>query len=81
MNSAGWHSGATTLERANPFALYGVGTLDQPERTPPDIHIFTSSKQPWVVIPPDATQVSEYYRKTEHWPPEALKRWESVQHG
>ena len=27
-----------------------VGTLDEPDRVPPDIHIFTSSKQPWVVL-------------------------------
>src|ERR1700759_4594166 len=26
-----------------------VGTLDDPDRLPPDIHIFTESKQPWVV--------------------------------
>jgi hypothetical protein len=25
-----------------------VGTLDNPDAFPPDIHIFTSSKQPWV---------------------------------
>ena len=30
-----------------------VGTLDEPDRLPPDIHIYTSSKQPWVVIPPN----------------------------
>ena len=28
-----------------------VGTLDEPDRMPPDIHIFTASKQPWVVLP------------------------------
>ncbi len=28
-----------------------VGTLDEPDRLPPDIHIFTSTKQPWVVLP------------------------------
>ena len=28
-----------------------VGTLDNPDLLPPDIHIFTESKQPWVVIP------------------------------
>lgn len=27
-----------------------VGTLDEAHRLPPDIHIFTSTKQPWVVI-------------------------------
>src|SRR5512136_2622140 len=29
-----------------------VGTLEEPDRLPPDIHIFTSSKQPWVALPP-----------------------------
>ena len=28
-----------------------VGTLDEPDRFPPDVHIFTASKQPWVVLP------------------------------
>jgi hypothetical protein len=28
-----------------------VGTLDQPDRLPPDVHIYTASKQPWVVLP------------------------------
>ena len=28
-----------------------VGTLDNPDAMPPDIHIFTMSKQPWVVLP------------------------------
>jgi hypothetical protein len=28
-----------------------VGTLDQPDRVAPDIHIYTESKQPWVVLP------------------------------
>jgi hypothetical protein len=39
-----------------------VGTLDVPDRLPPDIHIFTASKQPWVVLPPGAPAVAEYSR-------------------
>ena len=35
-----------------------VGTLDEPDRLPPDIHIFTASKQPWVLIPPGSTAVA-----------------------
>jgi len=31
-----------------------VGTLDEPDHLPPDIHIYTSSKQPWVILPPGA---------------------------
>jgi hypothetical protein len=38
-----------------------VGTLDDPDLVPPDIHIFTSSKQPWVVLPAGALAFPEYY--------------------
>ena len=51
-----------------------VGTLDQPDHLPPDIHIFTASKQPWVVIPPGAPAVPEYYERERFWRPEALER-------
>jgi hypothetical protein len=51
-----------------------VGTLDDPDRLPPDIHIFTSSKQPWVVLPPGARAVAEYYDTDREWPPESLER-------
>ena len=34
-----------------------VGTLDAPDRFPPDIHIFTASKQPWVILPPHVPAV------------------------
>jgi hypothetical protein len=54
-----------------------VGTLDAPERLPPDIHIFTASKQPWVVLPPDATAVAEFYDPSEHWSAESLQRREA----
>ena len=45
-----------------------VGTLDEPDRVSPDIHIFTSSKQPWVVLPAGALAVAEYYKSAEVWP-------------
>jgi hypothetical protein len=51
-----------------------VGTLDEPDRWPPDIHIFTMSKQPWVVLPPGARAVAEYYKSSEVWPKESLER-------
>jgi hypothetical protein len=51
-----------------------VGTLDEPDRLPPDIHIFTSSKQPWVVLPPDTPAVDEYYERDKYWPKESLER-------
>jgi hypothetical protein len=51
-----------------------VGTLDDPDLLPPDIHIFTASKQPWVVIPPGMPAVPEYYERDQYWPPESLER-------
>ena len=51
-----------------------VGTLDHPDALPPDIHIFTASKQPWVVLSEGAPAVSEYYDAKVHWPAESLER-------
>ncbi len=51
-----------------------VGTLDDPDRLPPDIHIFTSSKQPWVVLPAGVPAFEEYYDRDEYWPAESLAR-------
>ena len=51
-----------------------VGTLDEPDRLPPDIHIFTMSRQPWVVLPPGAPAVAGYYDRDEHWPKASLER-------
>jgi hypothetical protein len=55
-------------------AFVRVGTLDAPDHLPPDIHIFTASKQPWVVIPEGHAAVAEYYDLKEHWAPDALER-------
>jgi hypothetical protein len=51
-----------------------VGTLDEPDRLPPDIHIYTRSKQPWVVLPPGAVAVDEYYDSKKLWRAESLER-------
>ena len=51
-----------------------VGTLDDPDLLPPDIHIFTSSKQPWVQLPPGTPAVPEYYDRSKYWPPDSLAR-------
>ncbi len=55
-----------------------VGTLDEPDRLPPDIHIFTSSKQPWVVLPAGIPAVENYYDRNEYWPEESLARRRAV---
>jgi hypothetical protein len=55
-----------------------VGTLDEPDRLPPDIHIFTASKQPWVVLPPGTPAVPAYYDRSKFWPAESLARREAL---
>lgn len=55
-----------------------VGTLDEPDRLPPDIHIFTASKQPWVVLPEGTPAVPEYYDRNQHWPAESLARRQAL---
>jgi hypothetical protein len=55
-----------------------VGTLDDPDALPPDIHIFAMSKQPWVVLPVHALAVEEYYERDKVWPAESLARWRAL---
>ena len=56
------------------FAFVRVGTLEDPAACPPDVHIFTTTKQPWVVLPDGAKAFPEYYKSAEVWSPEALER-------
>ena len=58
-----------------------VGTLDDPDRFPPDAHVFTASKQPWVVIPDGQPAAELYYRSKEYWPAESLERLERLRSG
>ena len=51
-----------------------VGTLDNPDLVSPDIHIYTASKQPWVVLPAGEPAVPEFYVLEEQWPAESLAR-------
>lgn len=51
-----------------------VGTLDEPDRWPPDVHIFTASRQPWVMLPPGTPAVPEFYKASELWPQDSLQR-------
>lgn len=58
-------------------AFVRVGTVDEPERLPPDVHIFTASKLPWVRLPEGVPAFAEYYRRSEVWSPESLERLRS----
>lgn len=60
------------------FRFVRVGTLADPDACPPEIHIFTESKQPWVVIPDGVPAVPQYYSRDEFWPAESLARRRAV---
>jgi hypothetical protein len=51
-----------------------VGTLDNPGQLPPDVHIFTSTKQPWVSLPTNSLVVNEFYDYKKTWTRENLER-------
>jgi hypothetical protein len=55
-----------------------VGTLEEPGRLPPDIHIHTVAKQPWVVLPSDVPAVEHYYDRADYWTLESLARIEAL---
>ena len=55
-------------------AFVRVGTLEDPARYPPDIHIFTSTKQPWLALDDRVPVVAEYYDRRKYWPEASLKR-------
>lgn len=55
-----------------------VGTLDQPDKLPPDIHIYTRSRLPWVQIPEGALAVEAYYDSSKIWPLASLERLKAV---
>lgn len=61
------------------LAFVRVGTLDLPERLPPDIHIYTSTKLPWLQLPDGARAVPEYYSPKEVWSAASLARRERAQ--
>jgi hypothetical protein len=60
------------------MAFVRVGTLKEPGRLSPDIHIFTSTKQPWVQLPPGTPAVDEFYKLSEYWPAASLARREAL---
>ena len=55
-----------------------VGTLDEPARLAPDVHIYTRSKLPWVRLPEGVPAFEAYYSSRELWPAESLERRKAV---
>lgn len=55
-----------------------VGTLDEPSALPPDVHIYTRSKLPWVSLPEGVPAFEAYYQSSKLWPAESLERRRAV---
>jgi hypothetical protein len=55
-----------------------VGTLDDPAALPPDVHIYTRSKLPWVSLPPGAPAFEAYYDSAKLWPAASLERRRAI---
>jgi hypothetical protein len=51
-----------------------AGTLDEPSSVEPDVHIFTRSKLPWVVLPEGVPAFDVFYDVDALWPEESLRR-------
>ena len=62
----------------NQISFVRVGTLDTPDALPPDVHIFTDSKQPWVILPPGTPAVPAYYDRKQLWPADSLERAQAL---
>lgn len=59
-----------------------AGTLDEPGACPPDVHIFTRSKLPWVGLPQGVHAYEVFYPTLEsEWSPQALARRKAASEG
>ena len=51
-----------------------VGTLEDPAALPPDVHIYTRSKLPWVRLPEGVPAFEAYYDVKALWPEASRER-------
>jgi Glutathione-dependent formaldehyde-activating enzyme len=51
-----------------------VGTLGEPARLRPDVHIYTRSKLPWMELPKGVPAFEAYYDTKAQWPAASLER-------
>jgi hypothetical protein len=68
------HIAVWSKHAESPVWFVHVGTLDEPDRLAPDIHVFAASKQPWISLPPETRAFAEFYNPSEVWPKESLQR-------
>ena len=66
------------LVRLGKLRYIRVGTLDEPEKCPPDVHIFTSTKLPWVNLSTQVPVFENFYSFADVWPEESMARLNSL---
>ena len=59
-------------------AFVRVGTLAAPDSLPPDVHIYTSTRQRWFELPAGARAFEGFYNPAEVWSPEQRARWQAM---
>ena len=55
-----------------------AGNLDDPSAFPPDVHIFTRSKQPWFEIPDNVPSYEAFYDFRDVWSVESMQRFKAL---
>lgn len=69
----------TIYHAAVPGAVFlRAGLLENPSAFPPDVHIFTRSKQPWMSIPDDVPSFETYYDFKTTWSKESMQRFRAL---
>jgi hypothetical protein len=55
-----------------------VGTLDDPSALPPDAHIYTRSKLPWITLTDGKPTFETYYDSKQLWSAASLERRRAI---
>ena len=63
------------MSRKGKLLYVRVGTLDNPAACPPDVHIFTSTKLPWVTLSDEVPGYENFYDFPGSWPLDSRQRW------
>lgn len=64
--------------RREVLAFLRVMTLDAPDACPPDVHIFTRTKAPFIDLPGDVRAFEVFYNMQAEWPAGSLERFDAL---
>ena len=58
-----------------------AGSLDNPRTLPPDIHIYTFTRQSWLTLPDGVPATPEFYDPVQVWPADIMARYRAATDG